>query len=72
MNTITIKEVTTSGDLRKFIHFNYNLYKNNKYAVPELYADLKSTFTPSENAALAFCDNKLFLAYRGKIGRAHV
>ncbi len=71
MEPITIKEVTTSKDLKKFIHFNYNLYKGSKYAVPELYSDLKSTFTPSENAALDFCQHKLFLAYRGNeiVGR---
>lgn len=71
MNNITIKEVITDGDLKKFIHFNYNLYKGNKYAVPELYADIKSTFTPSENEALSFCDYKLFLAYDGNeiVGR---
>lgn len=71
MEPVTIKEVTSSADLKKFIHFNYDLYKGSQYAVPELYADLKSTFTPSENAALDFCDHKLFLAYRGKkiVGR---
>lgn len=71
MEPVTIKEVCSSADLKKFIYFNYNLYKGNEYAVPELYSDLKSTFTPSENAALAFCQHKLFLAYRGKkiVGR---
>lgn len=71
MEPVTIKEVTTSSDLKKFILFNYDLYKGNEYAVPELYSDLKSTFTPGENAALAFCKHKVFLAMRGKkvVGR---
>lgn len=71
MEKVEIREVKTSSDLKKFIIFNYDLYKGSEYAVPELYSDLKSTFTPSENAALSFCDYKLFLAYRGKkvVGR---
>lgn len=71
MQTVTIKEVKTSKDLKKFIYFNYNLYKGNKYAVPELYADIKSCFTKDENAALDFCDYKIMLAIRGEevVGR---
>ena len=37
---IEIKKVSCKKDLKKFIRFNYELYKNNKYAVPELYPDM--------------------------------
>lgn len=68
MTPVTIKEVQNSKDLDAFINFNYDLYKGSEYAVPELYSDLKSCFTPSENAALDFCDYKIMLAYRdGKV-----
>lgn len=62
---------TSKSDLRKFIVFNYNLYKGNPYAVPELYDDLMSVFLPSRNAAYDFCDAQFFLAYRDRrvVGR---
>ena len=37
--TITIKKVTTKKELKKFIRFNYELYKDNPYSVPDLYDD---------------------------------
>lgn len=71
MSDIIIKEVKTNKDLDRFIQFNYDLYKGNPYAVPELYIDLKATFSPKKNAALEFCDFQLFTAERdGKtVGR---
>ena len=75
MSKVNIIEVSTSRDMDRFINFNYDLYKGNPYAVPELYSSLKDTFNPKKNAALEFCDFKLFLAERdgeivGQIGRA--
>ena len=71
MSEIIIKEVSTKKDLKRFIEFNYDLYRGNEYAVPELYMDLKNTFTRGKNASLEFCDFQLFMAYRdGKaVGR---
>lgn len=62
--TITPISNTSKKDLKKFILFNYNLYKGNKYAVPELYDDLMNTFMPSKNAAYDFCESQFFLAYK--------
>ena len=64
MSKVNIIEVSTSRDMDRFINFNYDLYKGNPYAVPELYSSLKDTFNPKKNAALEFCDFKLFLAER--------
>ena len=36
---VEIKKVTTRGELRKFIRFNYEFYKDNPYSVPDLYDD---------------------------------
>ena len=71
MSDIIIKEVKTKKDLDRFIQFNYDLYKGNDCAVPELYTDLKATFSPEKNASLEFCDFRLFTAERdGKtVGR---
>lgn len=63
--TITIQKVKTKEELKKFIRFNYELYKNNPYSVPDLYDDMLNTFNPKKNAAFEFCEADYFLAYRG-------
>ena len=60
---VTIKQVETKNDLKKFIRFNYELYKDNKYSVPDLYEDMLNTFS-EKNAAMEFCEAAYFLAYK--------
>ena len=60
---VTIKQVETTNDLKKFIRFNYELYKDNKYSVPDLYEDMLNTFS-EKNAAMEFCEAAYFLAYK--------
>ena len=36
---ITIKKVSSKKELKTFIRFNYELYKENPYSVPDLYAE---------------------------------
>lgn len=62
--SIVIKEVTTKKDLKKWIAFPNSLYKDNAYYVPFLANDEAETFSPDKNPAYAFCETKLFLAYR--------
>ena len=68
---ITIKKVTTSKELKTFIRFNYEMYKENPYSVPDLYDDMLNTFSRDKNAAFEFCEADYFLAYKdGKpVGR---
>ncbi len=68
---ITIRKVENKRDLYAFIRFNYELYKGNPYAVPDLVPDLQETFDRKKNAAFEFCEAELFLAYREKklVGR---
>lgn len=66
--SVEIKKVTTKRELKKFIRFNYEFYKNNPYSVPDLYDDMLNTFSPKKNAAFEFCEADYFLALRdGKI-----
>lgn len=62
--SITIKQVSTKQELKKFIRFNYLLYKNNPYSVPDLYDDMLNTFNAKKNAAFEFCEAEYFLAYK--------
>lgn len=66
--SVEIRKVTSKADLKRFIRFNYEFYKNNPYSVPDLYDDMLNTFSPQKNAAFDFCEADYFLAYReGKI-----
>lgn len=68
--SVVIKPVSNASkkDLKPFILFNYRLYQDSKFAVPELYDDLMNVFLSSKNAAYDFCDAQFFMAY--KDGRA--
>lgn len=71
--SIVIKEVKKKRDLKKWIEFPNRLYKDNEYFVPFLATDEAETFSPKKNPAYAFCETKLFLAYKdnkivGRIG----
>ena len=66
--SIQIKKVTTKKELKQFIRFNYELYKDNPYSVPDLYEDMLKTFSSKKNAAFDFCEADYFLAYQdGKL-----
>ena len=65
---ITLKEVKSSCDLRKFVTFGVDLYKGNKYHCPPIILDEIHTFKRGSNPALEVCDFVLYMAYRnGKI-----
>lgn len=65
---ITVKKVSSKKELKTFIRFNYELYRNNPYSVPDLYDDMLNTFSTEKNAAFEFCEADYFLAYKdGKV-----
>ncbi len=63
---IEIKKVTSKKDLKRFIRFNYELYKDNPYSVPDLYDDMLATFDSQKNPAFEFCEADYFLALNEK------
>ena len=68
MSSIQIKRVETKKDLKRFIEFHYDLYKENPYDVPNLYSDEVNTLSKDKNAAFDFCEAEYFLALKeGKI-----
>lgn len=68
---IIIKKVATKRELKRFIRFNYRMYKENPYSVPDLFDDMLNTFNKKKNAAFEFCEADYFMAYKdGKeVGR---
>ncbi len=68
MSDITISTVKTKKELKAFVRFNYELYKDCPYAVPDLLEDTLDTFNPKKNPAFNFCEAEFFIAKRnGKI-----
>ena len=66
--SVEIIKVENSKQLKTFIRFNYELYKENPYSVPDLYEDTINTLHKDRNAAFEFCEADYFLAYRnGKV-----
>ena len=65
---ITVKEVSTKKDLKKFVKFPFKLYKNNKYWVPPIIKDEIDNFHKTKNPVFNHADARFFLAYnRGEI-----
>ena len=60
----TIIPVSTRKQLKQFIRFNYELYKDNPYSVPDLYEDMLNTLDSKRNPAFEFCEAEYFLAMR--------
>ena len=68
MSELIIRRATTARDMRRFARFNWELYKDCPYAVPDLLEDTLDTFNPKKNPAFEFCEVACFLAERdGKI-----
>ncbi|MBQ0024225.1 MAG: hypothetical protein KBT00_00665 [Bacteroidales bacterium] len=67
--TVTIKEVQSSRDVRRFVHYPNALYKGNPYYVPTLEKGDRDLLNPRKNHAFEFCEGKYWLAYdnNGKI-----
>ncbi|MDY6122322.1 MAG: GNAT family N-acetyltransferase [Porphyromonas sp.] len=68
---VEIKQVIDKADLRKFVKFNIDLYKDNPYHVPGLINDEMQTLDKDANPAFEFCESVYFLAYKNNtlVGR---
>lgn len=65
---VEIKRVETKKDLKRFIDFHYDLYKDNPYDAPTLFMDDMNTLRRDKNVAFDFCEAEYFLAYKdGKL-----
>lgn len=66
--SIQIKEAASLNELKKFVNFQYSLYKDHDFWVPPLKSDEINTLRKDKNPAFDFCDAKYWLAYKdGKI-----
>lgn len=64
LTEITIQEVKTRKDLRKFIHLPAKIHQNHANWVPPIYLDDWEFFNPQKNKSFNSCDSILLLALR--------
>ena len=65
---VDIKKVTTKKELKEFVQFRYDLYRDNDCAVPFLYFDEMATLNSKKNPSFDYCEADYFLAYQdGKV-----
>ena len=65
---VVVKEVLTKADLRRFVDYPNQLYRDQPQFVPPLLSDDLSDWNRKKNPAFAYCDARCWLAYRdGKI-----
>jgi hypothetical protein len=70
-NPVELKPVNSKKDLKRFIAFQNQLYKGNKFWCPQMRMDEMNTLSRDKNPAFDFCEAGYWLAYRGKdvVGR---
>ena len=61
---IKIKRVETKRELKQFIQFYYDLYRNNDCAVPFLYSDELATLRRDKNPSFECCEAEYFMAFK--------
>ena len=59
---VTIKVVSTKKELRQFVKFGIDLYKDNAYHVPNLIDEELVTLDRQKNPAFEFCESEYFMA----------
>jgi GNAT superfamily N-acetyltransferase len=68
---IEVRPVSGPAQMRSFVKFRIDLYRDSPYAVPPLYMDEMTTLDPKKNPAFEFCEAQCFMAYDGEkpVGR---
>lgn len=63
--TVEVREVTGKAELRTFVDYPNQLYRDVPQFVPAFYGDDLADWDPKRNPAMEYCDAKCFLAWRG-------
>lgn len=62
MSTVTVSQISTAKEMKAFVRFNYELYKDCPQAVPDLLEDTLEVLDSRRNPAFRFCEAAYFLA----------
>ena len=68
---VTVKQVKSKSDLKRFVKFPFSLYKDSPYWVPPIIKDEMESFDKDKNPVFKTAEAKFFLAYKGNkiVGR---
>lgn len=71
MSTVSVIEVKNADQLKQFVRFPMDLYKNNPYYVPSFVNEELNVWNPDKNPAFQYSEAKQFLAYKNSkiVGR---
>ncbi|MFB0903147.1 MAG: GTP cyclohydrolase [Nonlabens sp.] len=61
---IEVRKIESKKDIKKFVQFQMDLYKDNTYFVPPIIKDELAIFDPDKNQVFKNADCWLFLAYK--------
>ena len=59
---VEIKEITTRRELKEFVRFGNEFYKDSEYYCPQLIDDEINTFDEKHNPAHEVCEYVLYMA----------
>lgn len=71
---VTVKQISSKSDLKKFVTFPFKLYKDSKYWVPSLIKDELETLDSKKNPVFKNAEAWYYLAYKNNeiVGRIAV
>jgi ribosomal protein S18 acetylase RimI-like enzyme len=61
---IEVRKIESKKDVKKFVQFQMDLYKDNKFFVPPIIKDELAIFDPNKNQVFKNADCWMFLAYK--------
>jgi hypothetical protein len=62
---IAVRPVSGRKEMKQFVKFRIDLYRDSPYAIPPLYMDELTTLDPKKNPAFQFCEAQCFMAFAG-------
>ena len=62
---LVVRPISGKKEMKQFVRFRIDLYRDSPYAVPPLYMDELGTLDPEKNPAFEFCEAQCFMAFDG-------
>ncbi|HEX2363431.1 MAG TPA: hypothetical protein VHJ00_00165 [Bradyrhizobium sp.] len=62
---IIVRPISGKKEMKQFVKFRIDLYRDSAYAIPPLYMDELTTLDPGKNPAFEFCEAQCFMAFDG-------
>lgn len=66
--SLTIRKVSTAADIKQFVNFPFEIYKNNNYWVPPIKMDEMRSLDPNKNPSFKYTTSQFWIAEKnGKV-----